>query len=157
MVASFVASISPVLIWFLSGVVFLMLELMVPGFVVFFFGLGAWCAALALYLYPMAFGYQLLVFLVASLLLLALLRSTVKQVFLGRSSDKDAMDLSSLFQGTAEVVDDIVPPAIGSVKYSGTFWQAEADQPLVRGTVVRILAKNNLILKVTPIHSKQNS
>ena len=152
-----VAHISPVLIWFLSGVVFLVLELMVPGFVVFFFGLGAWCTALALYLYPMAFEYQLLVFLVTSLLLLALLRSAVKKVFLGRSSDKDAMDPSGAFQGTAEVFDDIVPPATGSVKYSGTFWQAEADQPLVRGTVVRILSKNNLILKVAPLQAEQAS
>ena len=37
----------PVLFWFLFGIFCLVLELVMPGFFIFFFGLGAWCAALA--------------------------------------------------------------------------------------------------------------
>ncbi len=148
------AELSPVLLWFLTGVLFLILELLLPGLIVFFFGLGAWCAALVLYLVPMSLSSQLLVFLASSLLFLIVLRSTLKKVFWGRTLDKDAMDPTLPMTGTGEVIEDILPPALGKIKYSGSFWQASADQPLMKGTVVRILDKKNLIIKVGPIDSK---
>lgn len=143
--------ISPVLMWFLVGIVFLALELLLPGLIVFFFGLGAWCVALLLPLVDMSLAVQLLVFLVASLTLLLALRSLLKKVFLGRALEKDAMTGTQLLEGTGEVVEDILPPALGKIKYSGSFWQASADQPLLQGTTVRILEKNNLTIKVGPL------
>ena len=143
--------ISPVLVWFLVGIVFLALELLLPGLIVFFFGLGAWCVALLLSLVSMSLAMQLLVFLVASLVLLLALRSLLKKVFLGRTLEKDAMNSAQLLEGTGEVIEDILPPALGKIKYSGSFWQASADQLLVKGTTVRILEKNNLTVKVGPL------
>ena len=142
---------SPVLVWFLVGIVFLALELLLPGLIVFFFGLGAWSVALLLPLVPMSLAVQLLVFLGASLLLLLVLRSFVKKIFLGRTLDKEATDRTQPLEGTGEVIEDIKPPALGKIKYSGSFWQATADQPLVKGTAVRILEKNNLTVKVGPL------
>ena len=142
---------SPVLVWFLVGIVFLALELLLPGLIVFFFGLGAWCVALLLSLLSMSLAMQLLVFLLASLVLLLALRSFLKKVFLGRTLEKDAMGSTQLLEGTGEVIEDILPPAFGKIKYSGSFWQASADQPLVKGTAVRILEKNNLTVKVGPL------
>lgn len=148
------ADVSPVLLWFLAGVFFFVMELLLPGLIVFFFGIGAWCAALILYLLPMSLSSQLLVFLAASLMFLILLRSTLKKVFLGRTLEKDAMDSSLPLTGTGEVIEDILPPAAGKIKYGGSFWQASADQPLTKGTVVRILSKKNLIIKVGPIDAE---
>jgi len=142
---------SPILLWFLAGIVFLALELVLPGFVVFFFGIGAWCAALAVYLFPTPLAGQLLIFLAASLLSLVLLRSTIKKVFLGKTLDTDVMAGGVPPGATGEVIADIRPPAAGTVKYGGSFWQATADVPLTKGTVVRIEAKSNLTVKVAPI------
>nr|WP_321465936.1 NfeD family protein [uncultured Desulfobulbus sp.] len=142
------ANLSPVLLWFLAGVFFLVLELMLPGLIVFFFGLGAWCAALVLYLWPMELSYQLLVFLISSVFFLVVLRSTLKKVFLGRTLEPDAMDSALPLTGTAEVIEDIVPPALGKVKYGGSFWQASAEVPLTKGMIVRVLEKKNLTIKV---------
>jgi membrane protein implicated in regulation of membrane protease activity len=142
---------SPVLLWFLAGVVFFALELLLPGLIVFFFGLGAWCTALVLYLVPMTLASQLLVFLASSLLFLVLLRSFVKKIFLGRTLELDAMGEGVPIEGTGEVIEDILPPAVGKIKYGGSFWQARADQPLTRGTAVRILEKKNLTVKVAPL------
>ena len=61
------------------------------------------------------------------------------------------MNSAQLLEGTGEVIEDILPPALGKIKYSGSFWQANADQPLVKGTTVRILEKNNLTVKVGPL------
>jgi membrane protein implicated in regulation of membrane protease activity len=142
---------SPVLLWFLAGLVFFALELLLPGLVVFFFGIGAWCAALAVYCLPMALSGQLLVFLATSLLALALLRSTLKKVFLGRKTDVDAMDGDVSGAAVGVVIEAIAPPAAGKVKYGGSFWLATADQPVSVGTVVRILKKENLIVNVKPV------
>lgn len=144
-------SLSPVLIWFLVGIVFFALELLLPGLVVFFFGLGAWCAALAVWLLPMDLSGQLLLFLGASLVSLLLLRSLLKKVFLGRTREKDAMEISSPQGATGEVIEDILPPAAGTIKYAGSFWRATAEQPLVKGTMVRILVQDNLTIKVGPL------
>ncbi|MGE4559369.1 MAG: NfeD family protein [Desulfobulbus sp.] len=148
------AGLSPVLLWFLAGVFFFVMELLLPGLIVFFFGLGAWCAALVLYLLPMSLSSQLLVFIASSLIFLVLLRSTLKKVFLGRTLEKDAMDSSLPLTGTGEVIEDILPPAVGKIKYGGSFWQASADRPLTKGTVVRILSKKNLIIEVGPIDAE---
>ena len=150
-------SFSPVLLWFLAGIVFLALELVLPGLVVFFFGIGAWCAALAVYLFPISLTTQLLIFLVASLMALLLLRSTLKKVFLGRSLDVDAMTGTIPADATGEIVDDIVPPATGTIKYAGSFWQATAEVPLTKGTIVRIVEKTNLTVKVAPVTSQGDS
>jgi len=144
-------SLSPVLLWFLAGLVFFALELLLPGLIVFFFGIGAWCAALAAYCLPMSLSGQLLVFLAASILALGLLRSTLKKVFLGRKIDVDAMERGVPDGAVGEVIEAIAPPATGKVKYGGSFWLAAADQPIAVGTVVRILKKENLIVNVKPV------
>ena len=73
----------PALFWFLFGIVCLLLEMLLPGFFMFFFGLGAWCAALVALMPAVSFSVQILVFLAASLALLAFLRVRFKQMFQG--------------------------------------------------------------------------
>ena len=141
-------SFSPILIWFLAGIIFFGLELLLPGLIVFFFGVGAWCAALAVYLLPIPLSGQLLVFLGASVVALVLLRATLKKVFLGRQFEKDAMENKAAEGSSGVVIEDIIPPAAGKIKYAGSFWQATAEEPLAKGTVVRVVEKNNLTVKV---------
>jgi len=38
--------LSPALIWFITGIIFLLLEFVVPGIILFFFGCGAILAAI---------------------------------------------------------------------------------------------------------------
>jgi membrane protein implicated in regulation of membrane protease activity len=142
------SAVSPVLAWFLLGVALFFLELLLPGLIIFFFGVGAWCAALAVFFLPMSLTSQLLVFLVSSLLALLLLRATVKKVFLGKVFEVDAMEQTIPPGATGEVIEDIVPPAAGRIRYAGTFWRATANQPVGKGTVVVIIEKNNLSIKV---------
>lgn len=141
-------SFSPILIWFLAGIIFFGLELLLPGLIVFFFGVGSWCAALAVYLLPIPLSGQLLVFLGASVVALVLLRATLKKVFLGRQFEKDAMENKVAEGSSGVVIEDIIPPAAGKIKYAGSFWQATAEESLAKGTVVRVVEKNNLTVKV---------
>ena len=58
---------------------------------------------------------------------------------------------------TGEIIDDIVPPATGTIKYAGSFWQATAEVPLSKGTIVRIVEKTNLTVKVAPVPPQGDS
>jgi membrane protein implicated in regulation of membrane protease activity len=147
--------ISPVLIWFLFGIACFVVELMLPGFVLFFLGIGAWCAAAALAVIDVPLTAQLLIFLASSLLSLILLRARLKSIFSGSSSkEADSVNMNST-PATGVVTDAIIPPADGRVKYGGSFWRATADEPIAEGTVVLIVEKKDLIIKVRALSANK--
>ena len=140
--------LSPVLIWFLLGIAFFFIELMLPSFIIFFLGLGAWCVALLLAVVDVSLNTQMTVFLSSSLTTLILLRSWVRSVFLGDTSEEsDSVNMDSA-PATGVVTEAITPPAAGRIKYSGSFWQAVADEPFAVGAVVQIVEQKNLVVKV---------
>ena len=68
-------SINPVLIWFLAGLVLVLLEFAAPGVIIVFFGLGAWIAAVTTWVgLTDGLTSQLLTAGVSSVVLLAVLR-----------------------------------------------------------------------------------
>ncbi len=138
----------PVLIWFILGVVCFLLEMALPGFIVFFFGVGAWCTAVACWLTPVGLNGQLVIFLVGSLLSLFALRGLLRRTFLGSSSHGEEMSGVAQHGETAEVAVAIVPPAEGKVRYSGTLWRATAEEEIPIGEVVTILSQDGLVMHV---------
>jgi len=147
---------SPVLLWFLVGIAFFVIELALPGFIIFFFGLGAWCTALTVYFFDLSLSGQLAVFLIAGLITLLLLRSWLRGVFFGFSRQEDDSVNVEPASSTGVVIEDILPPAHGRVKYGGSFWQAEAKQPISTGTTVRIVEQHDLLVKVRPAQEEEN-
>ncbi len=140
--------VSPALFWFLIGIGFYALELALPGFIIFFFGIGAWCSALAAYALDISLSVQLIIFIVMSLISLLALRSTLKKIFSGDTkAGTDTTDLASS-AATGVVTEKIMPPAKGTIKYAGTFWQASAEEPVEVGTVVEIVEQQDLLVKV---------
>ena len=71
----------PAVIWFLIGLGLLLLELILPGLVILFFGIGAWITALVCAIADINLNWQIFIFLVASLLGLVLLRKYLKKRF----------------------------------------------------------------------------
>ncbi len=141
-------SISPILAWFLVGIAFFVFELALPGFIIFFFGIGAWCTALAVFLLDLSLSAQLGVFLVTSLITLFLLRKYIQAVFIGTSQSDDPYIKAQPVSDSGVVTEDIIPPAKGRVKFGGSFWKAEADMPIKTGATVKIIEQNNLEVKV---------
>ncbi len=149
--------ISPVLAWFLVGIVCYVIELALPGFIIFFFGVGAWCVALVLAMTDVSLTIQLVIFLVCSLVSLGLLRSWVRSVFLGGAGEEDDSVNMDTVPATGTVTEAIVPPAGGRVKYGGSFWRAVADEEIEEDTVVVIVEKKDLIVKVRALEAgKEN-
>ena len=146
--------IDPELAWFLVGLVLLLAELVTPGFVVIFFGVGAWITAIlvALDITP-SFNAQLVTFMVASVVSLLLFRNRGKVLFEGRRAGGYGANesLDSVVGQKAVVVADIVPNADGGkVEFNGSHWEAEAAVSIAKGTTVAIVERRNLTLVVKP-------
>ena len=143
------------LYWFLLGLALMLSELALPGFVIIFFGIGAWITALCIWLgVTTAFNTQLVIFLASSVLSLVLFRNQGKKYFQGKVSRKmdDISKLDDVKGERAVVVDDIVPANLaGKVEFHGTNWNAVAEGEIKKGTPVEILERENLTLKVKAI------
>lgn len=137
----------PAVIWFLVGLGLLLLELVLPGLVILFFGAGAWVTALVCAITDINLNWQILIFLIASLLGLVLLRKYLKKRFFGRS-DKEIDDQLEEFIGRkAKAVTDF-QDGTGKVEFKGTRWTATSAEPVSKGDWVIIQSKDSLILKV---------
>lgn len=140
---------TPGLLWFLAGVVLLLLELSMPSFVLFFFAIGAWLTAAAAWLYDVTLNTQILIFIVASLVSLLALRRFVKKAFGGGRVGDVKSDHPLAESGTrVVVVADIVPPSEGKIKYSGTTWRAKANENIEAGEIAEIIEQDGLLMTV---------
>ena len=138
---------NPALIWFLIGLALLLLELVLPGLVVLFFGIGAWVTALTCAFFDIDLNFQILIFLVTSLLGLVLLRKYLKNRFFNRKNDEIEDALEEFIGHTAKVVSDF-EDGEGRVEIKGTQWKAVCDEPLKMGQTVVIEKKDSLTLFV---------
>jgi membrane protein implicated in regulation of membrane protease activity len=142
---------SPTVIWFFIGLVLLLLELIIPGFVIVFFGGGAWLTALACLLFDLGINAQVAIFTFSSVLLMLLLRRYLRKQFF--SEDKSAVEtLSDEFVGKTAVVEaDIKKGYPGKVSFKGTTWTALSDVTIKKGQLAEIIGKESINLIVKPI------
>jgi membrane protein implicated in regulation of membrane protease activity len=142
--------LKPELIWFLVGLVLLVLEFVMPGLIVGFFGIGAWIVAIVCLMTEIGINTQLIIFIVASVLSLLILRKWLKGVFLGHTESKQDLkhNLEEFVGQRAVVKEKIVPRLGGKVEFHGSNWEAQADDQIEPGTIVEIVGKDNITLKV---------
>ena len=137
--------------WILLGFLLVGSELLIPGFVIFFFGLGSLITGILTAVIPglkSSFILQVLIWLGASALSLFTLRKYFARVFKGRLISAEKTDD---FAGQkVAVIEAIGPDKPGRIRFQGTSWRAvsytESFQP---GESVEILEKENLTFVVT--------
>ena len=140
----------PEIIWFLVGLALLILEFILPGLIIAFFGVGAWIVALVCLITDIGINTQLIIFIIASVLSLLCLRKWLKGVFLGHTVSKQNLkeNLDEFIGQKAVVKEKIIPKSGGKVEFHGTNWVAEADEEIAEGATVQIIGKDNITLKV---------
>ncbi len=143
---------TPTVIWFLIGLVLLLLELIIPGFFIIFFGAGAWVTAIICLIFDTGINVQMAVFTFSSVLLLLLLRRYLRKQFF--SEDKTIVEtLTDEFVGkTAVVESDIKKGFPGKVSFKGTTWPALSDVTIKKGQLAEIVGKESINLIVKPIN-----
>jgi membrane protein implicated in regulation of membrane protease activity len=142
--------LKPELIWFLVGVILLVMEFVMPGLIIAFFGVGACVVALVCLFTDISLNAQLIIFIGSSVLSLLCLRRWLKGIFIGHTKSKQDMteDLREFVGERAVVKEKITPKLPGKIELHGTNWQAQADEEIPPGAVVEIIGKDNLTLKV---------
>ena len=140
----------PEVIWCLIGLLLLLLEFVMPGLIIAFFGLGAWVVALVCVFMEIDLTWQLGIFIAASVISLLLLRRAIKGVFFGHvKGEQDLSEDLKEFIGEKVVTRTAISPSRpGKVEFHGTDWNAESDEEISEGMIVEIIDKDNLTLKV---------
>ena len=141
-------------IWFLVGVACLVLEVLTPGFVLIFFGVGAFAASGVTAVYDNV-TYGLATFSVVSIVAVVFLRSRVMKAMQGwtkKASTYVEQGTPATQVGRSGVVSQAIEPGgIGEISLGGSFWRAEADESLPVGTPVEVYSahpSDELLLRV---------
>ena len=151
---------NPVLIWFLAGLVLIILEIFMPGIILVFFGAGAWITCLTTWI-GLTGGWtsQLLVWALSSVILLVLLRRRIQAQFEGHIGDSQNLeqDLDEFAGKVVPVTADIRPGSrTGKVEFKGADWQAVADEPLSAGSMAVVVKADGITLQVRPYRESGN-
>jgi inner membrane protein len=140
----------PELFWFFIGLLLLLAELVIPGFFIFFFGVGAWVTALVCLIAEPSTNLQIIIFGITSVLSLVALRRIIqKKLFY--HDDRESANVEDEFtgkEGTAVV--DFGAGTIGKVAFKGTTWMAESKSEIKEGQRIVITSKENMKLIVEP-------
>ena len=140
-------------IWIYVGSALMLLELLAPGFVIFFFGLSAATVGLIASVAGDWFSltWQLAAFSAFSILYLVTLRRYLRSVFSGsRGDSKTDFDHEAVGR-MGKIVEPVAPPHAGRVMIGDAEWTAVADRPLAAGTEVKVISQNNLTMKVEEV------
>jgi membrane protein implicated in regulation of membrane protease activity len=127
------------LVWFLAGIVVMLAELAVPGFIIIFFGLGCWGAAAVAFFSPEAYSAQVVAFLIVSVASLMTLRKVAMQVFVGRSEGAGTEDSGNVPVGARITINqDMEAGRVGRVRFRGTMWDAVSEERISAGSDAEI-------------------
>lgn len=140
-------------LWVYAGAALMLLELIAPGFILCFFGLSAATVGVLKFILGDAFGLtaQLAAFSVISVLYILLLRRLLKKVFVGGTVETRT-DFSNESVGRfGRVTAAIRPPLSGRVMLGDAEWTAVADAAIDAGADVKVVAQDNLTMKVERI------
>lgn len=141
-------------LWMYIGGGLMLAEILMPGFVVFFFGLSAVTLGGLMLVLPDAFyltlAWQLALFSLFSIVYLATLRRYLKSIFLGDC--EDTISATDEFAGrTGEVMSAIGQGVPGRVLVGDAQWDAVAVKPVAVGRKVKVLSRKNLTLTVEEV------
>jgi membrane protein implicated in regulation of membrane protease activity len=138
--------------WIIVGIVLILAELIVPGLVLVFLGVGALAVALLIWLGVIdSWVAALTAWFISSLLLLLVLRSFFQRLMPGDASRQSTDEDLDAFGSVVDVVETITPEKHGRIHFRGTTWQAACYEDTIEaGSKARIVFRDNLIWVVEP-------
>tara|TARA_B110000438_G_C15513684_1_gene521043 strand:+ start:123 stop:578 length:456 start_codon:yes stop_codon:yes gene_type:complete len=134
------------LIWFLIGVFFLIVEFIIPTFIMFFFAIGAIIVSIITACYDLSINSQIILFAISSVISLLLLRNYMQSIFKGNESKRkdeyfdNPIDLNKDIGIVSKTID---ANSFGEIKYKGTFYKAQSKNLIVKGKKVKVTSKGN--------------
>lgn len=144
----------PWFVWAVIGIACIGLEMIMPGFVIFFFGMGALATALCT-LVPFVADIvwlQVIVFVAFSTLSLVFLRRRFTRIFAGSVFDSGKGNPEEEgIGGIAEVTETVGSVKDGRIRFMGTTWKARCREgEIPSGANARILGRDGMTYIVEP-------
>lgn len=144
-------------IWFIIGILLLLSEFLIPGFTIFFFGVGALITSLLLVIFPSLDAHvwlQVVIFTISSIVSLITLRK-----YFNKSLKGDLYKEREDYIGKeCYVLEALSSDKAGRIMYNGTSWAAYSESGKLRkNQKVKILGKkpdNPMIFIVQKINKK---
>ncbi|MGI8599932.1 MAG: NfeD family protein [Chitinophagaceae bacterium] len=137
---------NPAVIWFIAGFILFILEFALPGFILFFFGVGAWIVALLALLFDISINAQLVIFLTASVLTILLFRKSMQKIILVKKKSSEIEDEFLGKIGRSETA--ITPGKNGKIYFKGTSWDAASEDVIGPDENVTIIGNESILLIV---------
>lgn len=137
-------------VWLITALVLLIVELFTASFGVVCFSFGAAAAGIAAYC-GLSTMWQLLIFSVVSFIAFVFVRPFVVK-FLLKKKDEVLTNADAIVGRIAVVTEEINPDKnTGRVKIDGDDWKAEASDIIPVGEKVEVVSRESIILNVKSI------
>ncbi|MBM3330613.1 NfeD family protein [candidate division WOR-3 bacterium] len=133
-------------VWIIAGLILAALEMVVPGFVIIWFGVaGVITGILAIFVYNSYIQFG--VFVVLSSLMVVFSQRIARRI---THAEPEPVGANRWVGMGGRVIADIRPPELGRVKVRGEEWRATAQCELPTGATVRVVAVDGTHLVVEP-------
>ncbi len=134
-------------LWLYAGVFLMLMEILTPGFVIFFFGLAAATVGGILFLFDLSATVQAALFSVFAIVYLVGLRRLMMSAFMSETTESGSLE-SEYVGRVGKVVQAIRPEVPGRILLGDAEWSASAAEQIELDTEVRVVAQRNLTLSV---------
>lgn len=136
--------------WISAGLLLILAEFAVPGFVICFFGAAALLVGVLLFFVPdFPFAWSLVLFAGLSVVLVFLSRKIAPAIFKGKAGTENfEIDSDDVIGAPATALKDFEPGEMGLVEFRGTNWTAVSDRSVKKGELVHVERRENLTLNV---------
>jgi membrane protein implicated in regulation of membrane protease activity len=134
-------------LWVVTGLILVALEVKLSGYVMLWFGVGAFASALLASL-GLSFNIQLLTFNVLSVALLLSSRTLFRRFFM-RDASSVRHGVEAMLGSEAVVVEKVPADGFGTVRINGELWTARSlEGSIDQGEIVRVENLEGLKLAV---------
>ncbi len=141
---------SPVVNWIIAGLALSLLELIVPGVYLIWFGLAAFVVGIAVYFLPIELTTQLIVFAIASGIFAVIGVAVYRYVFSKAQVPAEYKNLNNTaeqYVGQLVTVAEDAEDNRTKVKIGDTYWLASCKKAFKQGDTAKVVGvKDSLIL-----------
>lgn len=141
---------SPVVNWVIAGLALSLLELIVPGVYLIWFGFAAFVVSIAVYFMPLEFTTQLIVFAIASGIFAVIGVAVYRYIFSKAQVPAEYKNLNNTaeqYVGQLVTVAEDTTDNRTKVKIGDTYWLASCQKPFKQGDTAKVVGvKDSLIL-----------
>ena len=141
---------SPVVNWIIAGLMLSLLELIVPGVYLIWFGFAAFIVGVTIYFLPLEFTTQLIIFAIASGVFAVIGVAVYRYVFNKAQVPAEYKNLNNTaeqYVGQLVTVAEDAEDNRTKVKIGDTYWLASCQKAFKQGDTAKVVGvKDSLIL-----------